>query len=59
MPTFKKNPNPIRYKKPSGFKMKSPLKFLWGGVSQALSKTGRNVDFKSGVLGAGKKKGWW
>ena len=26
MPEFKKNPNPIRYKKSSGFKMKSPLK---------------------------------
>ena len=29
MPKFKKNPNPIRYKKPSGFKMRmgnSPLK---------------------------------
>ena len=26
MPNFKENPNPIRYKKSSGFKMKSPLK---------------------------------
>ena len=29
MPKFKKNPNPIRYKKSSGFKMKSPLKEGW------------------------------
>jgi hypothetical protein len=26
MPTFKENSNPIRYKKSSGFKMRSPLK---------------------------------
>ena len=48
MPTFKKNPSPLKYgKKSSAFKMNSPVKF-WKNIKQ-LYNIGKNVGSKLGL----------
>ena len=46
MPTFKKNPNPIRYKKSSGFKMKSSPTKIYGKKAAPVK------NYKEGYYGA-------
>ena len=51
MPTFKKNPNPIRYKKSSGFKMKSSPTKLLDNINLSLfsqSSTGQSKKHETG-----------
>ena len=45
MPKFKKNPNPIRYKKSSGFKMKS-------SPAKTHGKKSAMKNYKKGYYGA-------
>ena len=53
MPKFKENPSPLKYgKKSSGFKMKSPFKFMGFFMPKTMKTKGnQNIDINPGALG--------